>query len=43
MLNLLKKWTLVVAALGGTMFASGCLGGKSWLWITAYLNEDLFG
>ena len=45
MLNSLKKWTLVAAVFGGTLFASGCLGlggNKFWL-ITAILNEDIFG
>jgi len=44
MLNSLKKWTLVAAVFGGTLFASGCLfGGNNWWLWTAILQEDLFG
>jgi len=43
MSNLFKKWAIVAATTAGMMFAlSGCLGGK-WYWITAILNEDIFG
>jgi hypothetical protein len=40
----LKKWALVVAAAGGTLFQLGCLGGnQNWWLILSILNEDLFG
>ncbi len=44
MRNLLKKWALVAAVFGTTLFASGCFGfGGNWKLITAWLNEDIFG
>jgi len=43
MLNSLKSWALFAAVMGGTLFASGCIGGNKWWLITAILNEDIFG
>jgi len=44
MLNTLKKWALVAAVFGGTLFAGGCLGlSGNWKIWTAILQEDLFG
>jgi len=43
MLKSFKTWALVAAAMGGTLFMSGCLGGNTWWLVTAILNEDIFG
>ena len=43
MRNQLKKWALVASVLGGSLFASGCLGwGGNWKIWTAFLNAQLF-